>query len=290
MLDRPAVTPWLGKPEEEVLGRFVAGIQDELPGTKQADGVTYYAYSEQAVWREAGLVQWDRHVNGKLSDHTDRALRSMLRQQSSHGGWYQPGEVEIPYVTTDFELTLHAARAIVEAPGWLAGLKDAEMLRRIERMKAFLVGTRPRNDYERALRIGLASSLAELVPKETRESDVAMLWEKQHGDGGWCTRDMSDTRNWRTPVSDTVIKLIERLPDASNPQSNPYMTAQAIILLRESGVPANDPWIRKGIAWLKAEQRVGGPWWMHSLDRGNYNFITYISTAKVLKALGRVDG
>jgi squalene-hopene/tetraprenyl-beta-curcumene cyclase len=64
------------------------------------------------------------------------------------------------------------------------------------------------------------------------------------------------------------------------------MTAQAIILLRESGVPANDPRIQKGIAWLKAEKRVGGRWWMHSLYRGNYNFITYIATAKAMKALG----
>ena len=286
MLDRPAITPWLGKPEEEVLGRFVAAIQDELPATRQADGITYYAYAERAVWRAAGLVQWDRHVNGKLFNHTDRALRSMLRQQSNHGGWYMPGEVEIPYVTTDFELTLHAARAIVEAPGWLATLEDAELLGRIERMKTFLAETKPRNDYERALRIGLASLLPELVPRETRESDIAMLWAKQHDDGGWCTRDMSDTRNWRTPMSDFVIKLIEGLPDAANPQSDPYMTAQAIVLLRESGVPANDPRIQQGIAWLKAEQRVGGLWWMHSLYRGNYHFITYIATAKAMRALG----
>jgi squalene-hopene/tetraprenyl-beta-curcumene cyclase len=80
--------------------------------------------------------------------------------------------------------------------------------------------------------------------------------------------------------------LIEGLPDAADPQSDPYMTAQAIVLLRESGVSANDPRIRKGIAWLKAEQRVGGRWWMHSLYRGNYNFITYIATAKAMKALG----
>ncbi len=286
MLDRPALTPWLGKPSEEVHDRFVAGIQDEVSATRQAGGVRYYALAERAVWRAAGLVQWDRHVTGKLSDPTNRALRSMLRQQASHGGWYMPGEVEIPYVTTDFELTLHAARAIVEAPGWLAALTDAELLERIERMKTFLAETRPRNDYERALRIELASILPALVPGTTREADIAMLWAKQHDDGGWCMRDMSDTRSWRTPMSDFVVKLIEGLPDAARPQSDPFMTAQAIVLLRDSGVPAQDPRIQKGIAWLKAEQRVGGRWWMDSLYRGNYNFITYIATARVMRALG----
>jgi hypothetical protein len=42
-------------------------------------------------------------------------------------------------------------------------------------MKTFLAETNPRNDYERALRIGLASFLPELVPWGTRESDIAML-------------------------------------------------------------------------------------------------------------------
>ncbi len=286
MLDRPALTPWLGKPNEEVHDRFVDGISDEPPAARQAGGIRYPDQSERAVWRAAGLVQWDRHGTGKVSEPTDRALRSMLRQSASHGGWYMPGEVEIPYVTTDFELTLHAARAIVEAPGWLAALKDKDLLERIERMKTFLAETRPRNDYERALRIGLASILPELVPRETREADIAMLWAKQHDDGGWCTRDMSDTRNWRTPMSEISVKLIEGLPDAARPQSDPFMTAQAIILLRESGVPADDPRIQKGIAWLKAEQRVGGWWWMNSLYRGNYNFITYIATARAMRALG----
>ena len=86
-----------------------------------------------------------------------------------------------------------------------------------------------------------------------------------------------------------VVKLIQNLPDAANPGSDPYMTAFAIVLLRESGVPASDPRIQKGVAWLKAEQRVTGRWWMYSLYRGNYNYITYISTAQVLRALALCD-
>jgi squalene-hopene/tetraprenyl-beta-curcumene cyclase len=195
------------------------------------------------------------------------------------------GSVEIPYITTDFELTLHAARAIVDAPGWLASLKDADLLQRIDRMKAFLRDVQPRNDYERALRIDLAAMFPELVRKEDHEADIALLWSKQKPDGGWCMRDMSDTRNWRTPMTDIVVKLIESLPDAANPGSDPYMTALAIVLLRESGVPANDPRLQRGVAWLKAEQRVSGCWWMDSLYRGNYEFITYIATAKAMQAL-----
>jgi hypothetical protein len=36
-------------------------------------------------------------------------------------------------------------------------------------------------------------------------------------------------------------------------------------------------------------QRVSGRWWMHSLYRGNYNYITSISTAQALRALALCD-
>jgi squalene-hopene/tetraprenyl-beta-curcumene cyclase len=61
------------------------------------------------------------------------------------------------------------------------------------------------------------------------------------------------------------------------------------VLLRESGVPARDPRIQRGIAWLKENQRESGRWWMHSLYRGNLNYITYISTAQALRALALCD-
>jgi len=285
MLDRPMLTKQLGEPCEEVRAEFIATIQDKLPATKEKQGVTYYSLAERAVWRAAGLAQWDKHVTGNLSEHTGRALRATLLQLSSHGGFYMPDNVEIPYETTDLELSQHAARAIVEAPGWLASLKDADMLRRIESLKTFLRTVKPRHDYDRALRIGIASFLPDVVSKEDCAADIAMLWSKQHADGGWSTRDMSATRNWSAHMTDFVIQLIEGLPDAAHPGSDPYMTALAICLLRESGVPAKDARIQRGIAWLKAEQRVSGRWWMHSLYRGNYHFSTYIATAKAMQAL-----
>jgi hypothetical protein len=67
------------------------------------------------------------------------------------------------------------------------------------------------------------------------------------------------------------------------------MTAFAVVLMRQAGVPASDARIRQALAWLKREQRVSGRWWMHSLYRGNYHYITYIATAQALKALALCD-
>ncbi len=286
MVERPFLTSWLGKPSEEVREDFIKGIPDKLPEPKTSpSGITYYPQADRSIWRAAGLAEWDKHVTHSLSDSTARALRDMLLHQSSHGGYLQLGEVEIPYVTTDFELTLEASRALVAAPGWLAGLKDEDLLHRIDKMKSFLRDSRPRNDYERALRLQLAAQMPELVPQEERAAAISLLWQKQLPDGGWSTRRMSETRNWSDHVSDKVIHLINSQPDASSPGSDAYMTAFAIVLLRENGVPASDERLRRGLAWLKGEQRASGRWWMQSLYRGNYQFITYIATCQALKAL-----
>jgi hypothetical protein len=95
----------------------------------------------------------------------------------------------------------------------------------------------------------------------------------------------SAVSDWHFKMSDTVVQLINGLPDAAEPGSDAYMTALAVVLMRQSDVPAADPRVQRGIAWLKREQRVSGRWWMHSLYRGNYHYSTYIATCQALKAL-----
>jgi squalene-hopene/tetraprenyl-beta-curcumene cyclase len=63
------------------------------------------------------------------------------------------------------------------------------------------------------------------------------------------------------------------------------MTALAIVLMRQNNVPTSDPRIQQGLAWLKRQQRASGRWWMHSLYRGNYHYITYIASTEAMKAL-----
>lgn len=294
MVERSALTKQLGKPSEEVLKHFITSVPQALgkPGDSAAT----------PVWRSSGLASWDRHVTGKLSEHTDQSLRHMLSILPDDNMYNTIKLIEIPYITTRFELTVQAMRAMVTAPDWLANLKDEALIARVARIKKFLWEHPPLNDYELALKLQLANLRPDLVSKEERGAAIAMLWRKQLPDGGWSTRRMSELLKWRVEVhppserqpwkeamDPTVVKLIQNLPDAANPGSDPYMTAFAIVLLRESGIPASDPRIQRGIAWLKENQRATGRWWMHSLYRGNYNYITYISTAQALRALALCD-
>ena len=60
-------------------------------------------------------------------------------------------------------------------------------------------------------------------------------------------------------------------------------------MLRESGVPAVDPRMQKGVQWLLANQRASGRWWTRSLNTDNFHFITYSGTAFPLLALSLCD-
>ncbi len=139
------------------------------------------------------------------------------------------------------------------------------------------------------LRLQLAHYMPDLVPQAERDAALGLLSSKQHADGGWSTRDMSAIYDWHFEMSEYVTNLITNLPDAANPESDAYMTALSIVLMRQNNVPVADERIQRGLAWLKKEQRVSGRWWMQSLYRGNYHYITYIATCQALKALALCD-
>jgi len=277
MADRPVLTPLLGKPSEEVLADFIGNIPK--PDAK-SDISTI-----SSVWRSSGLASWDKHVTGKLSEHTARSLQRTMTCLEPEGFFKTHGAVEIPYITTHFQLTVQAARAVAAAPGWLANLQDADTLERVSRMKKFLREHKPVNDHELALKLQLAALLPELVPQPERDAAIAMLWRWQHPDGGWSTRSMSPVMKWHEAVDAETVAMLAAEPDAASPASDAYMTAFAIVLLRESGVPTSDPRIQKGVTWLKQSQRVSGRWWMKSLYRDTHHYITYISTVQALRAL-----
>ncbi len=285
LAERSALSNLLGPPQVEVRDQFVITMPADVGKPEIRNGSKYYGASIQAVWRALGLASWDKFVTGKLSEPTDKALRQMLDCMADEGFIMTIAQVEIPYITTDFELTAQAARAMATAPGWLSSLKDEQALKRIDTMKAYLREHRPINDFERAIKLQLASYMPELVSKPERDEAIAMLRKHQKADGGWSTRNMSDLMKWHVKMDPKVVDMIRSEPDAADPSSDPFMTAFAIVLLREAGVPADDPQIRKGIDWLKANQRVVGRWWMKSLYRDTVHYSTYISTAVALRAL-----
>ena len=81
------------------------------------------------------------------------------------------------------------------------------------------------------------------------------------------------------------MKLIQNLPDVDKPESDPYMTALAIVLMRQNNVPVSDLSHPARADMVEARTAASGRWWMHSLYRGNFHYITYIATIEAIKAL-----
>jgi squalene-hopene/tetraprenyl-beta-curcumene cyclase len=287
LVERTAWSRQWGAPSEEVLDSFRKAVPNKISVVKETekDGHRFYPGAFSSVWRSLGLAEWDRNITKSTSEWTDRSLQDMFERQSSNGSFVSHGEVEIPYITTDFELSLQAARAISSAPGWLQSLQEPMLIAKVDKLKEWLRTAQPKSDFDRVLRLRLHTIMPELLPDQDRIEAIQLLTSKQHTDGGWSTRDMSAVNDWHFEISEQVRKLIDGMPDASKPESDAYMTALAIVLLRQADVPASDSRIQAGLKWLKQEQRVSGRWWMHSLYRGNYHYITYIATIEALKAL-----
>lgn len=280
MVTRPALTPQLGKPIEEMRRFFVDELKENLAA--KPEDLRKSIRPAQVIYTAAGLAEWDAHVAGKLSPETAQALAQMLELQLDTGTW---GTLDCwpPYESDAFHLATQAAMAVAAAPGWLASLKDGKQLAAVAKLKEYLRNTPPPHDYSRTLLLWTAARMPDLLPAAKKAELIAMLWKHQQPDGGWSIRSFAAPEAWGR--GNRAQRLRDE-PDFAHPPSDGHQTGLALIVLREHGVPAADPRIRRGVQWLKENQRESGRWWTRSLNTDKYHFITYSGTAYPLLALG----
>jgi squalene-hopene/tetraprenyl-beta-curcumene cyclase len=283
MVVRPALSSKLGAPAEEMRQYFVTSLE-QFAG-KDSESRQQGVVPAQAIYIAAGLSEWDAHVTKKLSPETGRALALMLNLQRDSGTW---GALDCwpPYESSAYHLASVAAMAIGTAPGWLADLKDPQLQNAVDNLKKYLRTETPKQDYDRTLLLWAAARLPDLLPADRKKELVELVFGKQRPDGGWSIRTFGAPEQWG---SGNRAEKLRGEPEFANPPSDGHQTGLAIIVLRESGVPASDPRIQKGIAWLLSNQRASGRWWTRSLNTDKWHFITYSGTAFPLLALQWCD-
>jgi squalene-hopene/tetraprenyl-beta-curcumene cyclase len=283
MVVRPALGPVAGTPNEEIRRHFLDSLSQfcKKPSEEQLASVA----PAQAIYLAAGLAEWDAHVLKKLSPETELALATMLGLQLESGTW---GSLDCwpPYESSAYHLATVAAMAIGTAPHWLENLTDANLKARVERLKAYLRREIPKLEYDRTLLLWASARLPGLIDTETRKSLTEMVLSKQRLDGGWSIRSFGDPEQWGR--GNRADKLRAEA-DFNNPPSDGHQTGLAIIVLRESGIAANDPRLQAGVKWLLTNQRASGRWWTRSLNTEKWHFITYSGTAYPLLALTLCD-
>ena len=76
------------------------------------------------------------------------------------------------------------------------------------------------------------------------------------------------------------------MPPEPNPRRRLRHRLRRIYVLRKAGVPADDPALVKGIAWLKANQRESGGWFTRSLVRDDtHHYLSHIGSAFAVMAI-----
>lgn len=286
MIDRPALAAALGPPPEDTL-RFFHEQLTELSG-QDREALRKSTKPAQVIYLAAGLASWDRHVRGSRSAETDAALALMLSIQEDTGTW---GTLDCwpPYESDAFHEATVAATAAATAPGWLEhaeGGTAPALAAGVGRLRAWLRDTPPPHDYGRVLLLQTSTRFPGILDGAGREATIAMLRGQQRDDGGWSIRTFAAPEAWG---GGNRAEKLRAEPDHDTPASDGHMTGLAVLVLREAGVAADDPAVRRGVDWLLANQRESGRWWTRSLNTDSWHFITYSGTTLPLRALAACD-
>jgi squalene-hopene/tetraprenyl-beta-curcumene cyclase len=223
-----------------------------------------------AVMVASMLAQNDALTTGKLHPATRKALDRMWTVQREDGGfdWMKynqpPSEIDDHYGVTMAAIGVGAAPdGYAETPGAKAGL---------DKIREYFERNPPANLHHRAMKLLVSLNVDGIMTEPERQQVVDDLFALQKPDGGWGVVTMG---NWER--SDDKTQDME--------SSDGYGTGFAVYLLRQAGVPAEDPRIQKGIAWLKTHQRASGRWFTRSMWKDRRHYITHAGTAYAILAL-----
>lgn len=279
MMMRPALTPYLGPPLAEVK----KACTDDLASfwlPKPKDDPIHHLVT---AW---GLAEWDAHVTKQLSPETDQVMRNLCNALSEDGQWKIRKLRWIPYILNSYHNACMVAKAIGTAPGWLDKVRsdgDKATLDAVERLRKYLQTCAAQNDYDRVNLLWADLRWPGLIDSAQRQRFIEIIVRHQRPDGGWSLRSFGTPESWG---NGNRAEKIEAEGYGDDPPSDGHMTGLALIVLREAGVAVEDERIRKGVAWLKANQRASGRWWTRSLNTDYWQFSTYHGTANALLALG----
>jgi len=224
----------------------------------------------EAVMVASTLARNDALTTGRLHPTTRSALDRMWTMQRDDGGfdWMKynqpPSEIDDHYGATMAAIGVGVAPDdYAETPAAKAGL---------DKIRAYFQAHPPAHLHHRAMRLLASLHIDGIMTEPERRQVVEDLFALRKSDGGWAVVTMGD---WKR--SDGKPRDLE--------SSDGYGTGFAIYVLRQAGVPAGEPRIQEGIAWLKTHQRASGRWFTRSMWKDSKHYITHVGTAYAILAL-----
>lgn len=229
-------------------------------------------WDAEVVASAAALAFNDAHTTRKLHPLTKMALDKMWTVQQKDGGvkWlkcaWPPMENDDHYGVT------LAALAVGVAPEGYA--KTDAATKGLDQIRAWLKSNAPQNRHHKAMLLWVSTTLDGFLTKDEQKATIKELLSIQRPDGGWNSASLG---NWKRDPKENKEQDLET--------SDGYGAGFVIYVLRQAGVPATDPALQKGVAWLKSNQRESGRWFTRSLFRDNKHYLSHAGTAFALMAL-----
>jgi len=244
-----------------------SALEEMVDGRWEHEGPRWDA---EVVMTGAVLALNDSATTGKLHAATRNALGRMWKLQRADGGWtwlkchWPPMEND-----DDFAIPV-AAIALGAAPENYA--QSPEAVQGLEKLRGYLQKNPPPTLHHRAMLLWAQSYVPALLTADERADTIRDLRAVQQPDGGWPLAGLGDWPRADKSPQDTKT-------------SDGYGTGFVIYVLRRGGVPADDPALVKGIAWLTSHQRASGRWFTRSLYKDNKHYISHAGTAFAVMAL-----
>ncbi len=228
-------------------------------------------FDAEVVAIAAALALNDAATTKTLHPLTRTALDRMWTVQSDAGDWKWPIRCGWPPAETDthYGVTL-AAIGVGAAPEGYAKTPAAQA--GLAKIRTFLKNNPPVDLHHRSMILWASKHVDGLMTADEQKAVVKELLAAQRPDGGWIFSRMFP---WKR--ADGKEQDVET--------SDGYGTGFAVFILRKAGVPATDPAIERGVAWLKSRQRESGRWFTRSLNKDNEHYISHFGSAFAVMAL-----
>lgn len=220
----------------------------------------------EVVATAATLAINDAQTTGKLHPLTRQALDRMWTLQKENGAWNWAKCDWPPFEHDDYYGAVFAAVGLGFAPEGYAYGDSAKA--GVAKLREYLGKTTPPTLHHKAWLMWASVRLDGLMTAEQRAQTVKELMALQRPDQGW---NLPSLGGWKAHDPDHVID--------KEAASDGYATGFVVYVLRQAGVSADHESIRKGLEWLRANQRESGRWFTRSLNNEKTHYITNAGTA-----------
>ena len=191
--------------------------------------------------------------------------------QQPDGSWTWNKTGLAPLECDDYYGAVYAALGVGQAPEGYAASAPARQ--GVARVTAYLQAQAPPNLHHKIWLLWASLTYEGLMTPAQREQTIQELLPLQRADGGWSLPSLG---NWKTR---------DGVGNDEPSASDGYATGLVVYALRQAGVSAQQDAVRRGVNWLRNNQRLSGRWFIASLNGRTKHVISNAGTALSVLAL-----